>query len=41
MASDFRSDVPDVGVDTVEQLAQLIEKAFGSDGVWTEGRNVR
>lgn len=41
MASEFRYDLLDVGVDTVEQLAQLIEKAFGSDGVWTQGRNVR
>lgn len=41
MASNIRYDLLDVGVDTAEDLAQLIEKAFGSGGVWTQGRNVR
>lgn len=41
MATELRHDLLDVGVDTTEELAQLIEKAFGPGGVWTQGRNVR
>lgn len=41
MATELRHDLLYVGVDTTEDLAQLIERAFGSGGVWTQGRNVR
>lgn len=41
MATELRHDLLYVGVDTTGDLAQLIERAFGSDGAWSHGRNVR
>lgn len=41
MASDLRHDLLYVGIDTPDQLARLIEKAFGAGGVWEECRNLR